>query len=130
MSAPAGQAPGADRQAGGPDGPPVLARDGAVARIRLSRPRQHNRIDPDDVAVLQHAFAGGGLSHALVSDTERRALALTGAGDVVFDWDVPADRVADLDARLEVLRDLLGETRFTVRFPSPVSTALFRAGAT
>ncbi|MDP4023398.1 EAL domain-containing protein [Methylobacterium sp. NEAU 140] len=43
--------------------------------------------------VLQHAFAGGGLSHALVSDTERRALALTGAGDVVFDWDVPADRV-------------------------------------
>ena len=43
--------------------------------------------------VMQHAFAGGGLSHALVSDTERRALALTGAGDVVFDWDVPADRV-------------------------------------
>ncbi|MFC6050806.1 7TM diverse intracellular signaling domain-containing protein, partial [Methylobacterium hispanicum] len=30
--------------------------------------------------VMQHAFAGGGLSHALVSDTERRALALTGAG--------------------------------------------------
>ena len=43
--------------------------------------------------VMQHAFAGGGLTHALVSDTERRALALTGAGDVVFDWDVPADRV-------------------------------------
>jgi len=43
--------------------------------------------------VIQHAFAGGGLSHALVSDTERRALALTGAGDVVFDWDVPGDRV-------------------------------------
>ncbi|UMY19189.1 sensor domain-containing phosphodiesterase [Methylobacterium organophilum] len=43
--------------------------------------------------VMQHAFAGGGLSHALVSDTERRALALTGAGDIVFDWDVPGDRV-------------------------------------
>ncbi|WP_375454734.1 EAL domain-containing protein [uncultured Methylobacterium sp.] len=43
--------------------------------------------------VMQHAFAGGGLTHSLVSDTERRALALTGAGDVVFDWDVPADRV-------------------------------------
>ncbi len=26
--------------------------------------------------VMQHAFAGGGLSHSLVSDTERRALAL------------------------------------------------------
>ena len=43
--------------------------------------------------VMQHAFAGGGLSHVLVSDTERRALALTGAGDIVFDWDVPGDRV-------------------------------------
>lgn len=43
--------------------------------------------------VMQHAFSGGGLTHSLVSDTERRALALTGAGDVVFDWDVPADRV-------------------------------------
>ncbi|GJE61835.1 EAL domain-containing protein [Methylobacterium trifolii] len=43
--------------------------------------------------VMQHAFAGGGLTHALVSDTERRALALTGAGDVVFDWDVPGDRI-------------------------------------
>ncbi|WP_375465165.1 EAL domain-containing protein [uncultured Methylobacterium sp.] len=43
--------------------------------------------------VMQHAFSGGGLTHALVSDTERRALALTGAGDVVFDWDVPGDRV-------------------------------------
>ncbi|GBU17550.1 MULTISPECIES: sensor domain-containing phosphodiesterase [unclassified Methylobacterium] len=43
--------------------------------------------------VMQHAFAGGSLTHALVSDTERRALALTGAGDVVFDWDVPGDRV-------------------------------------
>lgn len=43
--------------------------------------------------VLQHAFAGGGIGNSLVSDTERRALALTGAGDVVFDWDVPGDRV-------------------------------------
>ncbi len=43
--------------------------------------------------VMQHAFAGGGLAHALVSDTERRALALAGAGDVVFDWDVPGDRI-------------------------------------
>ncbi|RVU16128.1 EAL domain-containing protein [Methylobacterium oryzihabitans] len=43
--------------------------------------------------VLQHAFSGGGLTSSLVSDTERRALALTGAGDVVFDWDVPGDRV-------------------------------------
>jgi len=43
--------------------------------------------------VMQHAFAGGGFSQGLVSDTERRALALSGAGDVVFDWDVVSDRI-------------------------------------
>jgi diguanylate cyclase (GGDEF)-like protein/PAS domain S-box-containing protein len=43
--------------------------------------------------VIQHAFAGGGLSQGLVSETERRALALAGSGDLVFDWDVSADRI-------------------------------------
>ena len=60
--------------------------------------------------VLQHAFAGSGLSHALVSDTERRALALTGAGDVVFDWDVPADKIfvgPEIEAQLGLSRGAL-----------------------
>ena len=43
--------------------------------------------------VMQHAFAGGALSHGSVTDSERRALALSGSGDVVFDWDVVSDRV-------------------------------------
>src|SRR5918993_648666 len=43
--------------------------------------------------VMQHAFAGGVLAQGLMSDTERRALALAGAGDIVFDWDVTADRI-------------------------------------
>ena len=43
--------------------------------------------------VMQNAFAGSGLSHGAVSDGERRALALIGSGDVVFDWDVSADRI-------------------------------------
>ncbi|MFC0217288.1 EAL domain-containing protein [Pseudochelatococcus lubricantis] len=43
--------------------------------------------------VVQHAFAGGALAQGLVSDTERKALALAGSGDVVFDWDVSADRI-------------------------------------
>ena len=43
--------------------------------------------------VVQHAFAGGALAQGLVSDTERRALALSGAGDLVFDWDVSADKI-------------------------------------
>ena len=42
--------------------------------------------------IMQHAFAGGTIQ-GLVSDNERRALALVGSGDVVWDWDVARDRV-------------------------------------
>ncbi|MGH6674535.1 MAG: putative bifunctional diguanylate cyclase/phosphodiesterase [Xanthobacteraceae bacterium] len=42
--------------------------------------------------VMQHAFAGGA-THGIVSDVERRALALTGAGDLIWDWDVSSDHV-------------------------------------
>jgi len=42
--------------------------------------------------VMQHAFAGG-VATGVVSDVERRALALTGAGDLIWDWDVAADKV-------------------------------------
>ncbi|WP_457091780.1 EAL domain-containing protein [Microvirga sp. P5_D2] len=43
--------------------------------------------------VMQHAFAGGGFARGFMNDTERRALALAGAGDIVFDWDVVADNI-------------------------------------
>jgi len=43
--------------------------------------------------VMQHAFAGGSMAQGIVSDVERRALALTGAGDMIWDWDVSADRI-------------------------------------
>ncbi len=42
--------------------------------------------------VMQHAFAGS-ITHGIVSDVERRALALTGAGDMIWDWDVSSDHV-------------------------------------
>ena len=42
--------------------------------------------------VMQHAFAGG-VTQGIVSDVERRALALTGAGDMIWDWDVSADKI-------------------------------------
>ncbi|KQT88536.1 diguanylate cyclase [Aurantimonas sp. Leaf443] len=51
--------------------------------------------------VMQHAFAGGGFAHGALSDMERRALALAGSGDAIFDWDVSRDRIvtgADGDA--------------------------------
>jgi diguanylate cyclase (GGDEF)-like protein/PAS domain S-box-containing protein len=43
--------------------------------------------------IMQNAFAGSALGGGGVSDAERKALALTGSGDVIFDWDVAADRV-------------------------------------
>jgi hypothetical protein len=47
--------------------------------------------------VMQHAFAGGALHQGLFSDMERQALAVTGAGDSVWDWDVVRDRVGRVD---------------------------------
>lgn len=43
--------------------------------------------------VLQQAIAGGGMASGVITDIERKALALTGSGDVVFDWDVVSDKV-------------------------------------
>jgi diguanylate cyclase (GGDEF)-like protein/PAS domain S-box-containing protein len=42
--------------------------------------------------VMQHAFAGGG-TPGIISDVDRKALALTGAGDLIWDWDVASDMV-------------------------------------
>ncbi|MCU0831827.1 MAG: EAL domain-containing protein [Rhizobiaceae bacterium] len=44
--------------------------------------------------VMQHAFAGGTLEKGLFSELERKALALTGAEDIVWDWDVVRDRIS------------------------------------
>jgi diguanylate cyclase (GGDEF)-like protein/PAS domain S-box-containing protein len=41
---------------------------------------------------MQHAFPGGQIVDGL-NDAERRALALIGAGDVIWDWDVARDRI-------------------------------------
>jgi len=43
--------------------------------------------------IMQTAFSGGSALRALGDDAERRALAMTGAGDAIFDWDVGADRI-------------------------------------
>jgi len=43
--------------------------------------------------VMQNAFASGGLSAGAITDVERKALALTGASEIVFDWDVPSDHI-------------------------------------
>ncbi|MBY0612919.1 MAG: EAL domain-containing protein [Beijerinckiaceae bacterium] len=43
--------------------------------------------------VIQHAFAGSSLSTGQAPETERKALALTGADELVFDWDVVGDKI-------------------------------------
>ncbi len=43
--------------------------------------------------IMQSAFASGGVAHGAISDVERKALALTGANDVIFDWDAVNDQV-------------------------------------
>jgi len=43
--------------------------------------------------VMQHAFTGGGLAVGELADASRKALALTGAGDIIFDWDISRDHV-------------------------------------
>ncbi|WOJ91512.1 sensor domain-containing phosphodiesterase [Methylocapsa polymorpha] len=60
--------------------------------------------------IMQNAFVGGGLSHGVVSDAERKALALTGSGDIIFDWDVAADRIyvsPEVEAQLGLARGAL-----------------------
>ena len=60
--------------------------------------------------IMQNAFAGGGLGQGVVSDADRKALALTGSGDIIFDWDVNADRIfvsPDIEQQLGLRRGSL-----------------------
>lgn len=61
--------------------------------------------------VMQHALAGGALHQGLFSDMERQALAVAGAGDTVWDWDVLRDRVVtrpDVSHQLGLAPNSLG----------------------
>ncbi|MGH6777978.1 MAG: EAL domain-containing protein [Bradyrhizobium sp.] len=64
--------------------------------------------------VMQHAFAGGGATTGIVSDVERKALALTGSGDLIWDWDVSADKVFTS----QETEHLLGLKRGTLEGPA------------
>lgn len=60
---------------------------------------------------VQHAFSEGQVSVGTLSEVERRALALTGSGDYVFDWNIDRDRVVVS----EELSVRLGERRGALR---------------
>jgi diguanylate cyclase (GGDEF)-like protein/PAS domain S-box-containing protein len=60
--------------------------------------------------VVQHAFATSGVAQGLVTDAERKALALTGSGEIVFDWDVLSDVIyvsPELEHLLQMKRGAL-----------------------
>jgi diguanylate cyclase (GGDEF)-like protein/PAS domain S-box-containing protein len=60
--------------------------------------------------IMQSAFSGGGNLRAGGVDAERRALAMTGCGDAIFDWNVSADRIyvsGDVETQLGIRRGAL-----------------------
>ncbi|MBM3609148.1 MAG: diguanylate cyclase, partial [Alphaproteobacteria bacterium] len=81
--------------------------------------------------VMQNAFATGGLAHGAISDIDRRALALLGSGDLVYDWDVPADRVyvsPEVEAALGLRRgDLEGPASGWLDILHPLDRDRYRA---
>lgn len=58
--------------------PPLLAIEGEVARITFNRPRYKNRIQAEDIGVLNEHFA------QLAADSAVRVVVITGAGDEIF----------------------------------------------
>src|SRR3954467_10014552 len=69
--------PATDSDANGSTAPIVTIAEGR-ATIRLNRPRQHNRIEPDDLTVLRETFA------RIDGAPSIRVLALTGSGAKSF----------------------------------------------
>ena len=60
--------------------------------------------------IMQSAFAGSGSLRAGGADAERRALAMTGCGDAIFDWNVAADQIyvsGEVEAELGLKRGAL-----------------------
>ena len=80
--------------------------------------------------VMQSAFAGGG-GHGAISDVERKALALTGANDIIYDWDVVNDRIyvsPEIEEQLGVRRgDLEGPASSWLSLLHPLERDRYRA---
>jgi len=95
------------------DRPPILELRGATATIRLRRPTQHNRIDPDDIGMLRAAL------QRVEASTGARALVITGTGSKTFSSGFTLDAIVErLDRRFEALLDAVE------RFPLPTICAL------
>ena len=84
--------------------------------------------------IMQSAFAAGGVAQgAIGADAERRALAMTGCGDAIFDWNVTADRIyvsAEIEDQLGLKRGALeGPAASWLDMLHPLDRDRYSAGA-
>jgi enoyl-CoA hydratase/carnithine racemase len=95
------------------DKPPQLVFSQHAAHLTLARPSQHNRIDPDDVAVLNEHLA------SVREHPGIRVLVITGTGPKTFSSGYTLDAIVErLDSSFEVFLDALEA------FPLPTLCAL------
>lgn len=95
------------------DQAPSLSINGAVATLTLRKPRQHNRIAPEDSDVIRQHLT------QLETTPGLRLLIITGSGDKTFSSGYTLGAIKDqLDSRFEDMLDHLE------RFPLPTLCAL------
>ena len=95
------------------DSAPSLTIAGSVATIRFERPREHNRIDPDDIPVLRAHL------QRIAVAAPVRVVVFTGAGGKTFSSGFTIDAILDrLDRSFEDLLDAVE------RFPLPTIAVL------
>ena len=96
-----------------PEGAPSLAVSGPVATIRFERPREHNRIDPDDIPVLRAHLDRAAAAKGV------RCVVFTGTGARTFSSGFTIDAILDrLDRSFEELLDAVEQ------FPLPTIAAI------
>jgi len=84
------------------DGPPSLTVEDGLATVRFERPREHNRIDPDDIPVLRAHL------ERVTADASVRVVVFTGAGARTFSSGFTIEAILDrLDRSFEQLLDAL-----------------------
>lgn len=98
---------------GGEDERPGLEYAESVATICLRRPREHNRIDPGDIDIMQSYLA------EIKQRPEIKAVVFTALGDKTFSSGYTIDAIVEtLDSRFENLLDTIEH------FPAPTICAL------
>lgn len=86
-----------------PDQPPIIERAGDVWTITLCRPRQHNRLDPQDVDLLRAVF-----DEVLTTNQRPRVLIFRGTGLTTFSSGYTLQAiVGQLDERFERMLNTL-----------------------